>query len=222
MTVQHAFRVTNPDIIQAFRDAEAAVRAHVDAVVADVKAVHPDATVWGTRGFGGGFHPSGIVGQPIPYEDRKIMDDEGRWTLKMRDDRRLDPVPDGWVWVESRDCYRPRRGRVGRPAQDVMDRLLADPEPEDGTNAAVKAAGLPTLVMVGNRMFWPGAQLWDGVLWIGYGVRLDSYDRDRDGDRREVRYDPENLPDGVVEAKLSKFHAAQEAEQERRDAEAGA
>jgi hypothetical protein len=202
VTVQHAFEVTAPGLVATFEGYAEEVAAWFRAVDAACKALHPQAKPYGSESrLSGKSKIDGAIG---PRQE-----DRSRW----RYDHTLDPVPEGWRWTQSRDCYRPRQGKVGQPARDWLDALPQHP----GSPAfrIITDVGLPTEVWIGHRIYWPGAWVLDDALWIGYGIRLDAKDPYDEGTVRPA-YMPDPMPEGVVERRLSEFHAAREAEEERR------
>ncbi len=216
MAVQHAFRITDPAAMEVWRAAHDARDEWLTAVLAAAERLHPDAKPYGPESRHSGVcRIDGIVGPDVPWEARRQAAKDTDTPRVIPPNFRLDPVPDGWRWTESRECYRPRQGKPGAPARVWLAEL-----PASKPNARVqviKHLGMPTDVYIGSHVYWPGVMVLNDVLWVVYGVRLDADPGEGMGSGRS--YMPDPLPDGVVEVKLSEFHAAKEADEERREAE---
>ncbi len=210
MHVQHAFRVIDPPARQVFDQAVADRDAWLSEVLDLVATVHPDAKPFGSESKTTGVVTTfGIVGPDVPWEQRRQEAREAGHPGRITPNYLLDPVPDGWRWVTSRDCYRP----TTKAAKEVLAAVpVSKPNPRV---ALVRHVGMPVDVWQGNHIYYPSVFQLGGDLWIGYGCRLDV----PDDDGRGRTFMPDPMPAGVVEAKLSEFYAAQEAEEARRAAE---
>lgn len=189
MTAQDVYAIEDPTLIGDYMRRGLARSDWRNGTVDAAVALHPDARPFGTG--------PGLFSDRGKIEGIACADGDFR------------PPPAGWRWVVSRRCYRPRQGKVGKPAQDWLDALPEDPG--TGLTELCKAAGLPRTIFTDHRVFGPGVELYPylGIdedperLWIVYGTRLDAHP----DDLGELTLAP-----GVRQARLSEYHAAREAD----------
>lgn len=204
MTVQHVFKTTSAAHKKVYNEAEAAYIAHRHRIIDTVAALHPGAVAYGSMNrWNGRQTVTGIVGPEVKRNP------EFKWSSTRKDT--LDPVPEGWRWTKTYDCYRPAQGRAGRVAKDLLHELNSGPS--SAVYVLCKHLGMPTEVWLGSHIYWPGAWVDDkGDIWIVYGARLDAKDPEYPNRETEL---PSPLPKGLKEQPLSAWHLARESVEEK-------
>lgn len=203
MTVNHTFKTANPEHLAVFEQAKVAYKDHWGRITAWAQGIHPNAMAYGSsRRPANAQGVSGLTGP-------KVKTNPERTYSPTRVDT-LDPVPEGWRWMKTYDCYRPITSKAGTKAKEAIKDINAQGVP-DATYVLMQALGLPTEVWMPGHVYWPGTWIdLEGSIWICYGVRLDADNRSEGSAQRQEKYLPDVLPEGLTEQPLSSFHLARE------------